>query len=517
MKKFAKKSGGLRSAYALKKGAVATAVTAAFIICVILLNVLVTALANAFPLMLDVTAAKFHSISRTNADYIRAVDKDVDIYMYSSKEDYEEGYMAEYAYQYYNAEDATGRYFEQTVRLLEEYERYNDRLHIEFINASAADSTELKTQFADLSFGYGDLLLECTFTVDGEPVTRQKAVRFDEIYTLTDTTGYASAGYYPYTITANNLETALTSAIYNVTSERTIRIGLPTDYCDMDTAQGLLATLKNYNYETVEITGPSLTEIPNDLDALLLYGLKADLTADETAAIERFLDNDGKKGKTLLYFASNESPALPNVEALLKNWGIAYGQGLLYETTQSYVETETNLYSFNAKSDYTAGINSANNYYISDANRPMEALELEDENKTVTTLLQTSDTTAARTSDGAAGETKAYPTALACEEISEDGKTYSYVLSFSSVNFITTAYNNYQNVGNIALAAESLNYAVGREATNVNITAKTVDSYTFTSPATSQSTIFVYLIFVFVLPIGILVFGIVLFIKRKNR
>ena len=517
MKTTEKKSGGLRSAYALKKGAVATAVTAVFIACVILLNVLVTVLANKLPLTLDVTAAKFHSISRTNADYIKAIDKDVDIYMYSSKKDYAEGYMTDYALQYYSAQDPTGRYYEQTVKLLEEYARYNPRLHIRFVDASAADSTELKTQFADLSFGYGDLLLESTFEVNGQPVTRQDAVRFNEIYTLSDPTGYASAGYSPYTISANNLETALTSAIYNVTSERSIRLGLPADYCNADTAQGLLATLKNYNYEIVEITGPTLTNIAADLDALLLYELKTDLTADETAAIEQFLDNGGKKGKTLLYFASAESPALPNVEALLKNWGIAYGQGLLFETTENFVETQSNLYSFNARSDYTAAINGENNYYISDANRPMEALELDDESKTVTTLLQTGETVAVKTADGAMGKPQAYPTALACEQTGADTKTASHVLAFSSVNLITTAYNNYQNVGNIALIAESLNFTVGREATNVDITAKTVDSYAFTSPASNQNSIFVILIFVFLIPIGILVFGIILFIKRKNR
>lgn len=517
MKKFTKKAGTLRSAYALKKGAVATAITAVFIVCVILLNVLVTALTNKLPLTLDVTATKLHSISRANIDYIRAVDKDVNIYMYSSKKDYTEGYMAEYAYQYHNAQDSTGRYFEQTIKLLEEYAKYNDKLHIEFIDASAADSTELKSKFADYSFGYGDLLLECTFIVDGKTVTRKKTVGFEEIYTLTDTTGYASAGYSPYTITANKLETALTSAIYNVTSERTIRIGLPTDYCDSAAAQGLLVTLNNYSYEAVNITGPSLTSIPEDLDALLLYGLKADLTTDETAAIASFLDNGGKKGKTLLYFASSESPALPNLEALLKNWGIAYDQGLLHETTQDYVETETYIYSYNANSDYTSGLNGVNNYYISDANLPMKALEMGDGSKVLTTLLQTGDTTVAKTSNGTTSEKKVYPTALASDEIADDGKTHSYVLAFSSITFITTPYNNYQNVGNIALVAESLNYAVGREASNVNITAKTVDSYAFNTPATAQGTIFIYLIFVFALPIGILVFGIVLFVKRKNR
>lgn len=511
-----KKSRSLHSAYALKKGTAATAITAVFIACVILLNVLATILANKFPLTIDITTAKFHSLSAANVDYIRAVGTDVHLYVYAAKSDFTDGYMADYAANYYNAQDSTGRYFSQTATLLEEYAKYSARLHLKFIDASAAESTTLKQQFPNTEFSYGDILLETTITVDGEPVQRQKAVRFHEIYTLTDTTGYASAGYAPYTITANNLETALTSAIYTITSERTIRLGLPTDYCESAAAEGLLATLKNYNYETVEITGPTLTEIPDNLDILLLYGLKADLTADETAAIEQFLDNGGKKGKTLLYFASTKSPALPNVEALLKNWGIAYGAGLLTETADTYAETPTNLYSYNARSAYTEAINGISNYYISDANRPMEATEPSDENKTVTTLLQTSETTVAKTADSTS-EPRAFATALAAAETAADGKAESHVLAFASVDFITTSYNNYQNVGNIALVAEGLNYAVGRASTNVDITAKTLDSYAFASPASPQSTVFVYVIFIFLLPLSLLCLGVVLFIKRKNR
>lgn len=519
MQFFKKKSGGLRSAYALKKGAAATAVTAAFIACVVLLNVLATVLANKFPLTWDVTSAKFNSISSENVNYIKAIDKDVDIYIYSSKKDYVEGYMSDYAAQYYNAQDSSGKYFKQTIKLLESYGRYNRRMHIRFVDASSAESTKLKTQFADFEFSYGDILLESTFTVNGAPVTRQKTVRFDEIYTLTDTTGYASSGYYPYTITANNIETALTSAVYSVTSDRTVKLGLPVHYCDTGIAEQLLATLRNYNYETVELSSPILTQIPPELDILLLYSLKADLTADEITAIENFLDNGGKKGKTLLYFASAESPALPNLEALLAKWGISYGEGLLNETTEAYVETKTNLYSFNTQSEYTGAINKQNDYnifYISNANRPMTARETE-EGKTVTTLLKTSDTTVAKTAAGAESESQSYATALACAQTGADEKAESYVLAFSSVDFITTAYNNYQNVGNIAFVAESLNYAAGREATDINITAKTVDSYSFSSPPSSQSTILIYAIFIVLLPLGVLIFGIVLFIKRKNR
>ncbi|MBQ7288623.1 MAG: GldG family protein [Clostridia bacterium] len=516
MKLFKKKPTGLHSAFALKKGAMATAVTAAFIICLVLLNVLITVLANKLPLSFDLTASKINSISSENIKYIRAVEQDVYIYMYSSKEDYVGTYMSQYAYTYYNAQDSTGKYFAQTISLLEKYGKYNDRIHIEFVDANSADSTKLKNQFANMEFGFGDLLIECAIPINGTTVTRQKVLRFDEIYVLTDETGYASAGYAPYTISQNNIETALTSTIYSVTSKKSIKLGLPADYCDVNAVQGLLATLENYNYEIIEITGPTLQDIDSSIDILLMYGLKSDLTADEIAALDTFLDNGGKKGKTLVYFAGAASPALPNFEDLLAKWGIRYADGFLHETSEAnYLDNNPMTFgSANTGSEYTQPVNDNNYYYISTQNRPMEILETE-ENKTVTALLTTSDTAVIQKTNGQTSEKGTIPVALACAHQSENAT--SYVLAFSSLDFLTTAYNDNALVGNITFVAEAMNYTVGREAIDIAITAKSVDIADFSAQVNAQNSLMIYLIFMFLLPVGVLVSGILLFIKRKNR
>lgn len=507
MKLFKKNKNTLHSTYALKKGSIATAITAAFIICVVLLNVLITALANKYPLTIDLTSTKVNSISQENIKYIKAVEKDVNIYIYAAKEDFETGYFSEYASAYYNASDTTGKYYSQTASLIEKYAKYNDRLSIEFVDARSADSTKLKTQFADFNFNYGDILLDCG--------GRQKLITFEDIYTLYDETGYASSGYYPYTVSGNNIETALTSAIYYVTNDNTAKLGLFTDHCDPEMAIGLLTSLKNYNYEIVEIEGPAIQNIDSDLDALLFYDLKADLTTEAVYSIESFLDNDGKKGKTLLYFGSAASPALPNFEGMLQKWGIGYGEGLLYETASGYYyQNEANFYLFNTQSEYTKSISDNRYAFISSENRPMEILDT-DENTSVTSLLETSNTAVIKTDNGDSTKAPATPVALAAAQTIENAT--SRVIAFSSVDFFTTELNNYQDVGNINFVCETLNYSTGRDLVDIELAEKTVDASAFTKTISSKNVNTVLIIFVFLLPISVVVCGIIIFVKRKNR
>lgn len=501
----------LHSQYALKKGSIATAITAVFIVCVILLNVLVTALAQKYPISFDITNDKQNSISAENIKYLKDVKKDVYIYVLGSEDDFTGGYFSQYANYYYNASDPSGKYYVQTVALIKSYSKYNKKLHVSFVGADSAESTELKTKFSSYEFGLGDILLECS--VNGN--TRQKVITFADIYELYDDSGYASYGYTPYTVSGSRLESALTSAIYYVTSEKTLTVGIPADYCDESEISGLLASLQNYDYTITDITGPVLENIDTSIDALILFDMKADLTATDIAALEKFLENDGHYGKSIMYFDSVSSPALPNLYAFLEKWGIRYSDGILYETdTGNYLSDDPSIFgSLNTRSEYSEGVNDSAYYYISTDNKPMELLT--DTDKTLYTLLQTTDTVYCKLKDGGETEKKSFPVAVASKQTS--GDLNSNVIAFSSVDFLTTPYNNSALVGNIAFVAEVLNHSCGREATTVELSVKTIDVTDFSASVTAGKILTMNLLFMLILPLSMVALGIVVYIKRKNK
>lgn len=63
-----------------------------------------------------------------------------------------------------------------------------------------------------------------------------------------------------------------------------------------------------------------------------------DYSEDELKKIDRFLDNNGKFGKNVMYVADTSQPeSLPNLDAFLAEWGIKVNPGAVYETDSSKV------------------------------------------------------------------------------------------------------------------------------------------------------------------------------------
>ena len=56
----------------------------------------------------------------------------------------------------------------------------------------------------------------------------------------------------------------------------------------------------------------------------------------EITAMSAFLDNDGKLGKSMMVFADASTKYLPDFYSFLSEWGVAIGEGILYETDSNY-------------------------------------------------------------------------------------------------------------------------------------------------------------------------------------
>lgn len=512
----------LRSSFALKRGVYSTAVTAVFIAAVVLLNIFTTSLSARFPLSLDFSSDKINSISEKNAQYLKAVDKPVTIYVCATREEYEQGYLAQYATYYYNVEDSTGKYFAQTPVLLDEYTKHNKNIRVEYVDMSASDNGDIQAVFTEQGVSYGDLLVASSFNVNGNPVTRYKKVAFADIYTLADESGYASMGFGSYTISGSDLETLLTNAIYYATSERIIKLGIPTSHCDVGNIASLSDSLLAGNYEILDLGTSLLTELPEDLDGIIIAAPSKDFGNAELDAIAKFLDNEGKRGKTLLYFASHTSPALPNLEAFLAEWGITYSDGMLYETNANYAmpDDATFIALANAATDYTAGVNGSNLGYLAQANLPMAQGFETYGSRTTQVILTTSNSVVVRPENAADGwkpdasAAKSYPAAIVCADKNE--LVTSYVAAFANVSFVNNQYVSNATIGNLDFAVALLN-ACFDAGDSVSFVSKTITTDSFAESVTEASAKTVRTVFVVVLPLALIAAGVVVWIRRRSR
>ena len=552
----------IKNTVALKRGIYSIILSVLFIVGVVLITALATALSARYPLELDLTANKEHTMSSDNVKYIRSVDKKVDIYVCLTEDEYNCTSDTGYTLAYYAAKtdfvDASGvntSYYVQTVEMLKKYAQYNDNITVTFLDMSQPSAKEVTDRFTDYKTTYGDILVESTFAVGGENVTRRTAVLYKDVYTLK--AGDASTENYRqyaamgvnyalygqgigYMITENNVEQAISAAIYKVTSETTPVFLVPSTYCNVDSIKGALeGTLKSNNFDVVYKDGMLSTLLTSDsYDAYtgtILSDCTSDITGADRTAIESFLDNGGNKGKSLLYFAGTGTYKLTNICALLGDWGIGFDSGILYETNKSmYIANDpTSFYYRSLETDYTKTADSLSSICFTAANSvPMSQLY---ETSSTATYVRTTKV-AMRTAGGTvvvmpAGESKdtwkpesdtdkdAYPTVIVSEDQATVGSdfVFSGVAAFASADFISSDWSQYTNVANLNATLDITNYLTGSTDNPFNFVAKKLTNEDFKVNVTESKTLAIRIIFMAVVPIIIIGTGITVWIRRKTK
>ena len=164
--------------------------------------------------------------------------------------------------------------------------------------------------------GSRDILLEC-----GNKV---QVVKTSDLFNLQND---SSTGY-TY-IKSSRTDEAITSAIMNVTSDYTPKVAILSAHSSFDA--GAFSSLLSQNNFEVVTQDLLLEDIDPEAAAVVLFAPSEDLDEAQLDKLDAFLDNDGQKGKTLLYFAAANQPQLPNLEAFLSEWGIVMEDATVYE------------------------------------------------------------------------------------------------------------------------------------------------------------------------------------------
>ena len=520
-KEKVKKPKKLKNQALWRKGGFSVAITAAVLAGIIIINVLVSALSNRFVLEFDMTAEKSNSISEENIDYLKELDTEVDIIVCATAEDYVGGYMKYYAQNYSVTEDATD-YYRQTIKLLDKYPAYNNKINLRYVDTQKSEFTEISSKYSNESLSYGDIIVACT----KNGTERYKIIGFTDIYKLDEDSTYASYGYTTNTVSGNNIETAVTSAIAYVTSNKTKKAALVTGHSKDDYTETYQTLLKDNNYEVTEISDSIIGSISNEYDAVIIAAPTTDFISSELDAISSFLENDGKLGKGLIFFADATAPYLTNLYDFLEQWGIAVEEGILFETnSQNYMPDDPmtlGSYPTSSDNDITSGMNLC----ITGYNVPITAAFDTEGLITVTSLMSTPESVVAAPVGTSAGWTGAddytkqsYSTAIQAEMLDYDddnNEISSYVFAFSSVEFIQSAYNEQSSVSNKNITLAAAERAVGAEDTGVSFISKTITNESYSDSVTDSSAVIIRILFMFILPIASIVIGIYIFIRRKN-
>ena len=370
--KKAKKEKPLKNLTFLKKGTYSIAVTALFLVAVLVFNILVSALADRFVLTFDMSLSKSNSMSKENVEYIKKVDKEVSVYFFAEKSAYASN-ITNVALNNHSVSDnnALTTYYPQTLTLVEKYASYNDNISVEFIDTQTSAFSDMVSKYPNDNLSYGDILVTAT---NKQGVERHKVIRYKDIYEITLNNEAAAYGYTIYTVTGNKIENALTGAIAYVLSNEDKTIGFITGHSSADYTENYRKLLEENNYKIEIISDKVVNKIPDNIDTLVIAAPTSDFLGHEIDALSEFLDNDGNLGKGLVFFADVTAPALTNLYEFLEEWGILIDDGVLFGTNSQYYlpDEPTTMFSFPAnENDITSNVRIC----LTGLNVPMDAIK----------------------------------------------------------------------------------------------------------------------------------------------
>lgn len=524
-----KKEKLIRNQAFFKRGGYSLAITSIVIIGAIVINVLFGVLAKRVTLEYDMSADKKNTISEENANFIKGIKKSVNIYVCADLENYIGGGMEQYAYQlgYYDGSE----YYKQTAKLIERYENLNSNINVKFIDPDTTEYDELQQKYPNNPLYYGDILVTCFLN----GTDRSKKLGYTDIYeaTYNEELSYYASMYgesYNGSVTGNNIETALASAIAYVTIEEDKRIAVLTGHSSNNYTESYVNFLKQNNYEVDLISEQVITSIPDKYDAVVIAAPTTDFSGDEILALANYLKNDDKLGKGLIYFASAATPYLPNLSDFLTEWGIAVQEGVLWETNDSYhaANEKTSIYTLPTGND---GITNEISYCLTGYNVPFLTVNPQDSRTTITSLMATTEGAIAAPlnvtnewKDYDKYTPKSYPTVLQADtyDYVDDAEgnsveVRSYVMAFSSVDFLNPAYYTSNSpVSNKLMAFYGSERAANALDIGIVFETRVIETTNFQAMVTEASVDSLETIFVTVIPLVILAAGIFIYIKRRN-
>ncbi len=300
--------------------------TALVLVGILILNLLIQLIPSRFTVF-DLTAQKITEISDITRDYLDQLEEDVVLYRLC----------------------VTGNEDQSLVALTDRYDQLST--HVSAVSVDPVVYPRFAAEFTDkelsdnsiiVSSGrrskaldFNDLLLYNIYakTEDGASYALQSQMNHTDFQNFYQT--YSDAfllGNYTYQ-TLFVGEDAITSAIDYVTSDVLPKVYLTSGHGEGQFPDSLTGYLSLDNIDCG--SWPSLTDaVPQDTDCIVIYAPTQDFTAEEIAKFRDYLLSGGD----MMLFTSYAALKLPNLLALMEEFGMKGSDRLVKETDSDYYQ-----------------------------------------------------------------------------------------------------------------------------------------------------------------------------------
>lgn len=291
----------------LHSGLYASAITAAVLVLVILVNLLVRAVPAKYTTF-DLSEAGLYTLDESTAALLQALDQDVTVY-----------YLCE-----------TGSEDVLVTRLLDQYAAESGRLTWQ--QKDPAIYPTFAAQYGAQNASAGSLIVESG--------GRSEIVDEQALYVYNYGEDYYYTGSYELRFDG---EAQISSAIYRLTSGEVSRAYYTVNHGELGLSETLSSALEVQNIEASELDLLNRS-IPEDCDLLVVNYPLSDFSGagslvDEMGQLRDYLAAGGK-----LLLLTDAGVSTPNLDALMQEFGLSRVEGLVVEGSDEYCLNGYNYY-----------------------------------------------------------------------------------------------------------------------------------------------------------------------------
>lgn len=475
-----------------KHGSIAVAIVAVIIAVTILLNVVCNLLVDRFSVLsLDLTSNQVFALQEDTTDYVSHLEKDVTIYVLTEKDSFV----------------ANGSYFVQAEKFLSSMEKLSNHIKIKYIDVSKNPTFISNYSNIDWSISSHVFIVEC-----GE---EYRVLNIDDCFEYDEQTYYY---YGTMNFTASTVEQAIVTAMLNVTTDDKTVVDIISGNSEKDSS-AIKELLENNAYQVNEVN-LTTAELDEDAEVAFLFAPSVDLDTSTIEKIEKWLNNGGDYGKSLIYAANYELENTPNLDVFLEKWGIKMSNGVIFETDANYLVSNTFLVSLTNYNDvFTTDLKNPSIPVISSYTRGVEITNEE----LAVPVLTTSNAAAILPYSEKSNSEWDYSSAITGEPLNiavkgtqaNSDSIESNVVVFGSFEMFSGSFMSYNSFNNSAFLVNTVNTLADRDNIGITIESKSMDNPTLGIDLAGQNALMI--LFAIVVPIAVLVVGLVIWIRRRNR
>lgn len=497
-KKAKKKIANPFTSKRFKYGGLSIALTVLFVAAVIVINVIANLVINRFNVNIDLTDEGLYSVTPSTETYVEGLSDDIMITLLNDETTYENN----------------GTSYKQVNEIMKKFANLNDNIKLRYVNID---------QNPDIAAGYKETLAANNILVESADTERVRMISPYDYFEFNQE--YLQQGY--YMISGSNIEQELTSALMYVTDRSPVRVAFTEGYNEADsTAFQSLLTKNGYTVEAINIT--NVDAIDSGIDYIVMFAPALDYENDQLVKLDAFLDNGNKFGKNLIYVASVQQPSTPNLNNFLADWGLSVGEESVAQSDPNYVfriSQTSNPYAHYqqlADTDYASTMANPSLYIYNIYTRPVYTLFEVKGNITTSALVTSYDGcyaipfSADENWDINNAATGMFNDMVLAEKVRYEGTEpfMSRVVVCGSEYLFDQTFLDYSNSNNAEFIVGVFNKISGKDV-GVSITPK---SFGYTSFEMTEATInTLTIVLSVVVPLAVIIFGIVIWIRRRHR